>query len=95
MILEHLYQGEPGAWKITFRADAAEEAANPGQPEKDLMAAAVNRAILSPAGFSPCCSRPNPPSWTACSDNRTPGLCRPGGPVYLQCGAFTSASPCW
>ena len=24
MILEHLYQGEPGAWKIVFRASAAE-----------------------------------------------------------------------
>lgn len=61
MILEHLYQGEPGAWKITFRASAEElgralearRAAEPGQPAEDQMAQAVNDAILDPGGFSP------------------------------------------
>lgn len=61
MILEHLYQGEPGAWKITFRASAEElgralearRAAEPGQPAEDQMAQAVNDAILDPDGFSP------------------------------------------
>ena len=61
MILEHLYQGEPGAWKIVFRASAVEldralEAeraqAGPGRDEEDLLAGAVNRAILAPDGFS-------------------------------------------
>ena len=61
MILEHLYQGEPGAWKIVFRASAAEldralEAeraqAGSGRDEEDLLAGAVNRAILAPDGFS-------------------------------------------
>lgn len=61
MILEHLYQGEPGAWKITFRASAEELAkalaaqreAHPEQPAEDQMAEAVNAAILAPDGFSP------------------------------------------
>lgn len=56
MILEHLYQGEPGAWKIVFRASAAELAAAlaavPAQgEEEDRLADAVNRAILAPGGF--------------------------------------------
>ena len=46
MILEHLYQGEPGAWKIVFRASAAELAAAlaavPAQgEEEDRLADAV------------------------------------------------------
>ena len=61
MILEHLYQGEPGAWKIVFRAEAGEldrawealPAGGPGQTEEDRLADAVNRAILAPDGFSP------------------------------------------
>lgn len=61
MILEHLEQGEPGAWKIVFRASAAEleralaaeqAQAGPGRDEEDLLAGAVNRAILAPDGFS-------------------------------------------
>ena len=56
MILEHLYQGEPGAWKITFRASAQELARAlqeaEGQTEQDRLADAVNRAILAPDGFS-------------------------------------------
>ena len=56
MILEHLYQGEPGAWKIVFRASAAELAAAlaavPAQgEEEDRLADAVNRTILAPGGF--------------------------------------------
>ena len=56
MILEHLYQGEPGAWKIVFRASAAELAAAlaavPAEgEEEDRLADAVNRAILAPGGF--------------------------------------------
>ena len=63
MILEHIYQGEPGAWKVAFRADAAElaralDAARAAAPDadpdgEDLLADAVNRAILDPDGFSP------------------------------------------
>ena len=61
MILEHLQQGEPGAWKIVFRASAeelaraleAQQAAHPEQSEEDRMAGAVNAAILDPEGFSP------------------------------------------
>lgn len=61
MILEHIYQGEPGAWKITFRASAGElaraladqRAAHPEQAAEDQMAEAVNAAILAPDGFSP------------------------------------------
>ncbi len=61
MLLEHLYQGEPGAWKITFRADAeelgralaAQQAAHPEQSKEDQLAEAVNAAILAPDGFSP------------------------------------------
>ena len=60
MILEHLYQGEPGAWKIVFRAGADELAraldalpADAAQQEDDRLADAVNHAILAPDGFSP------------------------------------------
>lgn len=61
MILEHLWQGEPGAWKITFRASAQElaralEARRASAPQADAeeqMAQAVNDAILAPDGFSP------------------------------------------
>src|SRR5699024_6222474 len=61
MLLEHLYQGEPGVWKITFRADAeelgralaAQQAAHPEQSKEDQLAEAVNAAILAPDGFSP------------------------------------------
>src|SRR5699024_10985228 len=63
MILEHLYQGEPGAWKIVFRASAeelaralaaleAEAGPAPDGGEEDRLAEAVNRAILAPDGFS-------------------------------------------
>ena len=63
MILEHLYQGEPGAWKIVFRASAeelaralaaleAEAGPAPDGGEEDRLAGAVNRAILAPDGFS-------------------------------------------
>ena len=62
MILEHLYQGEPGAWKIVFRASAeelaralaaleAEAGPAPDGGEEDRLAEAVNRAILAPDGF--------------------------------------------
>ena len=65
MVLEHLMQGEPGAWKVVFRADADELAralaAAPPAPagrseppsEEDALADAVNRAILAPDGFDP------------------------------------------
>ena len=65
MVLEHLMQGEPGAWKVVFRADADELAralaAAPPPPagrseppsEEDALADAVNRAILAPDGFDP------------------------------------------
>ena len=65
MVLEHLMQGEPGAWKVVFRAGADELAralaAAPPAPagrseppsEEDALADAVNRAILAPDGFDP------------------------------------------
>ena len=70
MVLEHLMQGEPGAWKVVFRADADElaralAAAPPppaGQSEEDALADAVNRAILAPDGFDPVSRR----SFTPC-----------------------------
>ena len=62
MILEHLYQGEPGAWKIVFRASAeelaralaaleAEAGPAPDGGEEDRLAEAVNRAIRAEAVF--------------------------------------------
>ena len=62
MILEHLYQGEPGAWKIVFRASAAEldralEAeraqAGPSRDEEDLLAGAVTGPSWRRTGFPP------------------------------------------
>ncbi len=62
MILEHLYQPEPGAWKVVFRAsrdelahaiEAVQAADDAPAAEEDLLTAAVNNAILAPDGFSP------------------------------------------
>ena len=64
MKLEHFGMAEPGDCRVVFAADAAEleraitaeqAAANAPQDEKDLLTAAVNRAILE--GFSPLYGR--------------------------------------